>query len=163
MDAAVFYDKKNKFPLCEDNYRSLDRCMERGIEEEPIMYPYRRLQDCRHIWKNFKQCVRLRDKRFVEKIHQWEKDQFKRMNDDERKLYLDDLEDRLSYAKYKFRTELEYGQKVKADRDIVQYGMRKELLINRVLNRENAPPKKLRNNDDKKAIMHQESYGFRMD
>ncbi|CAJ1446901.1 unnamed protein product [Effrenium voratum] len=59
--------------LCDNVFRSLDRCIDKGIESENPATPYSRMQICKPHWIRFIKCVKRRDELVMRGVKRWER------------------------------------------------------------------------------------------
>eukprot|EP00922_Rhytidocystis_sp_ex-Travisia-forbesii_P005255 GHVS01007664.1.p1 GENE.GHVS01007664.1~~GHVS01007664.1.p1 ORF type:complete len:256 (+),score=53.32 GHVS01007664.1:59-769(+) len=112
---------------CDQQFNDLDLCVERGTEKAK----YRttninaRLVGCKGQWTLFRRCTQFRDGQIMKSVLSWEKKHVKQLRDDERSVYVEDLQAKIRYLEY---LRLRAGDKM----DQIEYDREKRDIEKRV-------------------------------
>ncbi|CAJ1340145.1 unnamed protein product, partial [Effrenium voratum] len=86
--------------LCDNVFRSLDRCIDKGIESENPATPYSRMQICKPHWIRFIKCVKRRDELVMRGVKRWERSYYSSLDQPSQKEYLEDIDTKMRYFMY---------------------------------------------------------------
>eukprot|EP00439_Symbiodinium_sp_Y106_P054363 s4062_g7.t1 len=86
--------------LCDNVFRSLDRCIDKGIESEKADTPYARMQICKPHWIRFIKCVKRRDELVLRGVKRWERNYYGSLDEPSQKEYMEDIDTKMRYFLY---------------------------------------------------------------
>ncbi|CAK8988466.1 unnamed protein product [Durusdinium trenchii] len=86
--------------LCDTVFRSLDRCIDKGIENENANHPYSRMTICKPHWIRFIKCVKRRDELVLRGVKRWERSYYSSLDEPSQSEYLEDISTKMRYFLY---------------------------------------------------------------
>eukprot|EP00440_Ansanella_granifera_P013899 gb/GFBE01015101.1/.p1 GENE.gb/GFBE01015101.1/~~gb/GFBE01015101.1/.p1 ORF type:complete len:199 (+),score=38.17 gb/GFBE01015101.1/:1-597(+) len=86
--------------LCDTVFRSLDRCIDKGVETEDPSVPYARMQICKPHWIRFIKCVKRRDELVMRGVKRWERNYYSNLDEPSQKEYVEEIDTKMRYFLY---------------------------------------------------------------
>eukprot|EP00931_Biecheleriopsis_adriatica_P115907 TRINITY_DN91650_c0_g1_i1.p1 TRINITY_DN91650_c0_g1~~TRINITY_DN91650_c0_g1_i1.p1 ORF type:complete len:201 (-),score=41.88 TRINITY_DN91650_c0_g1_i1:102-704(-) len=86
--------------FCDSVFRSLDRCIDKGMESENPQAPYARMQVCKPHWIRFIKCVKRRDELIMRGVKKWERGYYSALDESSKQEYVEDIDTKMRYFLY---------------------------------------------------------------
>eukprot|EP00930_Biecheleria_cincta_P027085 TRINITY_DN19027_c0_g1_i2.p1 TRINITY_DN19027_c0_g1~~TRINITY_DN19027_c0_g1_i2.p1 ORF type:complete len:199 (+),score=28.14 TRINITY_DN19027_c0_g1_i2:68-664(+) len=117
--------------LCDNPFRGLDRCIDKGMESEDPAQPYARMQICKPHWIKFIKCVKRRDELVMRGIKRWERTYYDSLDEPSMKEYLEDIDTKMRYFLYASSHTMDQQKRKRLEMNAQHCAVRHANLINR--------------------------------